>query len=92
MIEKPSLSDVVSSFQLSKSAVDVSNINFRDPIEDPIGLIAETPNSDIGYTYVRETIWHRPSGGGSSLYIYPSEDSDNKRQSFSLNKYSENGA
>ena len=58
MIEKPSLSDVVSSFQLSKSVVDVSNINFRDPIEDPITVVADIPNGYIAYTECQS-----PSGG-----------------------------
>ena len=87
MIENPSLGDVVSSFQLSKRVVDVSNINFRDPIEDPIAVIADTLSSDISYT-----TWQNPSGGNPRLHIYPSEDSSNNNQSFWLNKYSSNGA
>ena len=86
MIEKPSLSDLVSGFQLSKSVVDVSNINFRDPIEDPIAVVADIPNGYIAYTEA-EPFW-----GDPRLHIYPSESNSNKYQSSWLNKYSTNGA
>ena len=85
MTEKPLLGDVVRSFQLSKSAVDVSNINFGDPIDDSVAVVADIPNGYIAYTK-----WQSPSGGYPRLIN--SYEGYNNNQSDWLNKYTENGA
>ena len=78
---KPALGDLVSSFQLSKSIVDVSSTDFAGPVDDPILIVADIPNGYIS------TTWQSPSGA-KDLWI---SSQDSGHSSYDLNKYSENG-
>ena len=78
---KPALGDLISSFQLSKSIVDVSSTDFAGPVDDPILIVADIPNGYIS------TTWQSPSGA-KDLWI---SSQDSGHSSYELNKYSENG-